>query len=260
MEKINPVSNIFYGRELLIATMHKKENVIAPILTEGMGVNCTVASNFDSDVFGTFSGEIERKNSPLDTVRNKALAAACNTSYKLIIASEGSFGPHPSSPFLSANEEIVVLLDLENNLEIVGRHFSVKTNFAQQTISNLGELIDFQKQIGFPEFGLIIRSKNSDHEVSILKDILDPNQLHHVVRDHLENGCVVTAETDMRATRNSTRMKNIELATLNLLENIKSICPSCSTPGFFSDRHHAWIALRIMPNANKIYKSVYLQV
>ena len=39
-------------------------------------------------------------------------------------------------------------------------------------------------------------------------------------------------ETDMRAMFNPTRMKNIELATLDLISKIQSFCPSCDTPGF----------------------------
>ena len=53
---------MFEGRRLLIATKHKKEQVIAPILEEGLGVQCFVPENYDSDIFGTFSGEIDRKD------------------------------------------------------------------------------------------------------------------------------------------------------------------------------------------------------
>jgi hypothetical protein len=66
---------MFEGRRLLIATKHQKEQVIAPILEEGLGVQCIVPENYDSDIFGTFSGEIDRKDTALETVRAKCLMA-----------------------------------------------------------------------------------------------------------------------------------------------------------------------------------------
>ncbi len=75
---------MFKGRTLLIATKHRKEQVISPILEEALGVKCIVSENIDTDVLGTFTGEVERTNSPLETARMK-----CE------LASEGSFGSHP---------------------------------------------------------------------------------------------------------------------------------------------------------------------
>lgn len=40
---------MFQGRKLLIATKHKKENVIAPIFEKEFGVNCFVSDKFDTD-------------------------------------------------------------------------------------------------------------------------------------------------------------------------------------------------------------------
>jgi hypothetical protein len=50
---------LFKNRRLLIATKHEKEKVIA--LLEKNGVICFVNENFDTDLLGTFTGEIERK-------------------------------------------------------------------------------------------------------------------------------------------------------------------------------------------------------
>jgi len=102
--------NIFDGRKLLIATKHQKEQVIAPILEEALGVHCVVAENFDTDTFGTFSGEIERENTPLATVRMKCLAAMSLMNIDLAGASEGYF-VRPSLPaFVRANDEYLILI------------------------------------------------------------------------------------------------------------------------------------------------------
>ena len=50
---------MFLGRKLFIATKHKKETVIAPIIEVALGVVCFTNLDFDTDILGTFCGEIE---------------------------------------------------------------------------------------------------------------------------------------------------------------------------------------------------------
>lgn len=50
--------NMFKGRTLVIATMHKKEQVISPILEKQLGVYCKTTTNLNTDNFGTFTGEL----------------------------------------------------------------------------------------------------------------------------------------------------------------------------------------------------------
>lgn len=87
---------MFEGRKVLIATKHKKELVIAPILEKELSISSYVSEQFDTDILGTFSGEIERKDDALTTLRNKCIHAANASNSDLVIASEGSFGAHPS--------------------------------------------------------------------------------------------------------------------------------------------------------------------
>lgn len=110
---------MFAGRKLVIATKHQKEAVIAPPIEKSLGVNCFVAKDFDTDQYGTFSGEIDRKLSPLDTARLKCYAAMKANTCDLAIASEGSFGPHPSMFFVPADDELLVLIDKKNELESI---------------------------------------------------------------------------------------------------------------------------------------------
>ena len=66
---------MFKGRKLVIATKHEKEKVIAPILEKELGVKCFVAPDLDTDLLGTFTGEVERKDDPIITARKKCLIA-----------------------------------------------------------------------------------------------------------------------------------------------------------------------------------------
>lgn len=99
----------FSGRHLLIATKHGKEKVIAPILESALNVKCFVATDLDTDKLGTFTGEVERTDSPLNTLRNKCLMAMELVDCNLVVASEGSFGTHPTAYFIHADDELLNL-------------------------------------------------------------------------------------------------------------------------------------------------------
>ena len=90
---------------------HRKEQVIAPILEEAFSVKCFVNESFDTDMLGTFSGEVERKHDPVSTARLKCLKAMKLNNCDLGIASEGSFGSHPSIVFANANDEFLIFID-----------------------------------------------------------------------------------------------------------------------------------------------------
>lgn len=222
---------MFENRAIVIATMHKKESVIAPLLEDSFNLKCIVPSEFDSDSLGTFSGEIERKSDPLSTLRQKCLIALKTSNTDLAIASEGSFGAHPSLFFAQANDELVMLLDTKNKIEIVARELSTETNFAAQTIKNEAELIEFAERVQFPSHGIIIRTDKKDYS-KIYKGITNWEDLKfHFEQIKKENGTAYV-ETDMRALFNPTRMKNIQKATQKLIVKMKSCCPKCQTPGF----------------------------
>tara|TARA_B110000116_G_C16594769_1_gene472242 strand:+ start:294 stop:461 length:168 start_codon:yes stop_codon:yes gene_type:complete len=55
---------MFKGRPLIIATKHEKEKIIAPLLEDNLGGISFVNPDFDTDMLGTFSGEVERKTDP----------------------------------------------------------------------------------------------------------------------------------------------------------------------------------------------------
>lgn len=222
---------MFKNRKLLIATQHHKEQVIAPIFEEGLGVHCFVPDNYNSDIFGTFSGEVERKNSAVATVRAKCLVAMEEFDCDLGIASEGSFGSHPSIFFAQADDEFLIFIDKKNDLEIIARELSLSTNFSGENIPNKQALQDFAVKIQFPAHAIILRTKPDDL-TAIVKGITSKNELEATFQDLMNKYGSVYAETDMRALYNPTRMGVIKIAAQKLLETIKTECPSCKTPGY----------------------------
>lgn len=213
---------MFNDRIAVLATMHRKEEAIAPILESELGMKIQVPADFDTDRFGTFTREIARSGDQFEAARKKAYSALEMVGGNLAIASEGSFAPHPSFPMLPCDREIVILIDTLNNLEIIGESISTETNFNHRRVSNYDEAYQFAMKVGFPEHKLVVIDQDK-----ILKGISDFEQLREAVSDRK-----VQLETDMRAMNNPTRMKAISTATRDLVKKLKSCCPACSTPGF----------------------------
>lgn len=222
---------MFQNRKLIIATKHQKEGVIAPMLEKALGVKCYTDADFDTDAFGTFTGETDRKNDAFITVREKCLSAMRLNQCDLGVASEGSFGPHPSLFFIPADDELLIFIDLKHNIEIIAREVSTSTNFNGKQIRDQNELMAFAQESGFPDHALILR-KSKDEISDLHKGITDIETLHFAFHSLCSQYGSVYAETDMRAMFNPTRMQVIEKATHTLVEKIKSVCPRCNMPGF----------------------------
>ncbi|QJP35466.1 hypothetical protein F0365_14190 [Nonlabens sp. Ci31] len=222
---------MFKGRGLVIATKHEKEKVIAPLLEKGLGVVCFIQEGFDTDTLGTFTGEIERELDPIAAARQKCLMAMEGSNCDLGIASEGSFGPHPSIFFVSADDEFLIFIDKKNKLEIIVRELSTETNFNGSDIKNEQELLDFADAVKFPSHGLILRKSKTDNSY-IIKGITNLEDLKKSFHLMLEKFNTVYAETDMRAMYNPSRMTVIKNAAKKLVDKVNSCCPQCNIPGF----------------------------
>ena len=228
MESSTP---FFTNRQVVIATKHGKEAVMAPILEKRLGVKVSVIENLDTDTLGTFTGEIERTSVPIDTLRKKCLMALEQSNYDIAIASEGSFGAHPTAFFAHANDELVMWLDTKNNLEVVARELTTDTNFAGSAIESEKQIREFAAKALFPSHRLILRNGENKKD-KIVKGIGEWNELITAYNELQEEYGMVYAETDMRAMHNPMRMRVIAKATSNLVDKLNALCPECQTPGF----------------------------
>jgi hypothetical protein len=222
------MTDLFVNRVAVLATMHRKEQAIAPLLEARLGLTVTVPPGFDTDGFGTFTGEIKRPADQLATARLKAEAALERTGETLALASEGSFGPHPYIPFVPCNRELVVLIDRQHGLEIVGECLSTETNYRQQRVTSVQEAQTFAAAVDFPRHGLLVRADNT----VIAKGLTTEETLATAVAMALRQATTVKVEADMRALYNPTRMGVIAQATAHLLEMMAQTCPACGCPGF----------------------------
>jgi hypothetical protein len=223
---------IFKNRSVVFLTKHGKEKVVKPILDKETGCIVVVETRFDTDKLGTFSREIKRRKSKLETARTKIKKGMKLLKVDIGIASEGSFGSHPmlSIPW---NVELVLLYDKKEKMEMFGMYESSETNLSQVTTKSYDEVLKFAEKAGFPEHYLILRPENENSK-SIIKDINSFDKLKDafiLCKSRSISGNVFI-ETDMRAYANPTRMKNIEKATQNLVSKLLNFCPKCGAPGY----------------------------
>lgn len=221
-----------YDNHAVLITKHNKEAVIKPLVEHHLHLPLHVIHDIDTDRFGTFSREIKRKKPQLDTARLKIKAAHNQSKARYVIASEGSFGSHPMLP-IPWNVELVVMVDFERKVEVIGVCENAKTNFAHQLLSTLDELLMFARECQFPSHGVLLRPDHEKHAF-IIKDVDNEQALTQAFQLCLQRSKThkVFVETDMRAHRNPMRMANIEKATQHMLANYLSVCPQCSCPGF----------------------------
>ena len=225
-----------HGACAVIATMHGKERVLAPLLEAALGVKCRLAPGLDTDRFGTFSRERAREGSAHDAARAKAVAALqLVPDARLAIASEGSFGPHPQIPFAPLGREVVLLVDRATGLEISGEDVTLDVRYAHTIARTAAEAEAFAERVGFPDHALIVMGCDGDQPdpaTALVKGITRPGALAAAVEAAIAQTSAAFVETDMRAHHNPTRMAAIARAGQDLVRRYASRCPACAHPGF----------------------------
>lgn len=226
----------YRNKVAVLTTMHGKEKVIGPVLNEGLGLIVGLAMGVNTDSFGTFSRDVERTGSQLDAARAKIAAGFKYAPLARVgLASEGSFGPHPFVPSVALGRELIVLIDRDRGLELIGHDASPTTNYGHAFVSCAEDAVAFAARARFPEHGLIVTGCDGEQpapERVLIKDIVDQDALVSAVRQTIGICGSAFIEVDMRAHRNPTRMAAIERAAHDLVRHYLSKCPTCASPGF----------------------------
>ncbi len=230
---INNGHSFFNDRSAVLITLHKKEEVIFPLL-KPLGMKLSVLNSIDTDQFGSFIRDVPRTGTQLEAARLKAKKALDISGADIAIASEGSFGPHPQLFFVPANIELIVFIDTVHEIEVAGWEVSSETSFSQAEVESVKEAIHFSTTCGFPTHGIVVRPNQGNSDAMLFKGIINEDVLEEAVMRciNVSKDRKAWIETDMRAMYNPTRMKVIEKAALNLLRKLQSVCPVCLWPGF----------------------------
>ena len=148
----------FNGKKLHVVSRHEKYRYIAPPLVPATGLVVEPFTGIDTDLLGTFSGEVERTMAPLDCAREKCRLAAAYFSEGYLLASEGSFGPHPAFGLLSAGEEWLLFYDIAEKKEIIVRDVTLDICFTGERLTDEAACLSFLDKVGFPDQKVIVKS------------------------------------------------------------------------------------------------------
>lgn len=191
-----------------------------------------VAVEIDTDIFGTFAGEVPRTSSPLDTAITKARRGMEVSGLSIGLASEGSFGPFAQVPMLLANTEIIVLVDDEHGIAIHESDFVVSPPTLYVEVMDGDDITSLLEQAQFPSHGLIVRPLHKMQP--IVKGIHDEETLVAAIERCMNKSSddVVIVQSDLRAHHCPSRREVIRNVAEKLAQRMSSLCPHCECPGW----------------------------
>jgi hypothetical protein len=213
----------------VMPTMHDKGRLIAPAFKEILDMTIEEV-HIDTDVLGTFSGEIERTGTSLETAIKKAQLGIEASGAPYAIASEGSIGPDPFMPFVNADIETMVFIDEILGIQVQATHKSNEI-LAFTTDTTKGNLEKLLTKFDFPNHAVIVKPRDGTGAIKGIKNLLD-------LEKAIEKSCTVSSdgqaiiESDLRAMSSPSRQKNISDAGLKLVRRLAQTCPECTIPGW----------------------------
>lgn len=223
----------YAGLAAVLATRHGKERALN-LPMRRLGLSIRTVPDLDTDSLGTFSGEIARRGTPLETVIAKARLGMKASGLPLALANEGSFGPHPANPFVPADFELLVLVDDERGIIVKESLLSHRTCHSEFEADHLDAFLPWLHRIGFPRQAVIVRPANAAPGEMLFKGLADEDSLARAIERCATasvNGRVVL-QPDLRAHHSPQRMRLIRQLGWRMAARLASLCPACRSPGY----------------------------
>lgn len=221
----------YEARRASLATKHDKGRLVAPAMRDHLGL-VVVEVPVDTDVLGTFSGEVARPGSQWETAVAKARLGMRQMGCSLGLASEGSIGPSDALPLVLADVELVVLVD-DDLGTVIGEYEAevappaITVDVRPEELSS----VPFDRA-GFPEHGLIVRPVGAwEPMVKGIHDVADLERAVVAAAAVSPEG-VARVESDLRAHHHPRRQQVIRRAAERLAQRLAVRCPRCTAPGW----------------------------
>lgn len=226
--------SLYAGRTVVMTTKHGKERCVSLPFRVGLGAQITAAEGIDTDLLGTFTGEVPRVGTPREVVVRKARLGMASTGLPLGLASEGSFGPDPVVPLLPLHLEVLAFVDDERGIELYEQAATTETNFDHAVVSTVADLERFLGRVGFPTHALIVRPHRGAVECGIRKGLQTDAELDEAIQAsaRCSDDGLAQVETDMRAHLNPTRARLIRRLAFKLALRLRRQCSRCDAPGW----------------------------
>ncbi|MDO9622259.1 MAG: hypothetical protein Q7I91_10200 [Moraxellaceae bacterium] len=227
--RLNHTVPTFYRAHFGLLTLHGKESIIAPALTQRWQARLTSSTAFNTDSLGTFSGEVERSLSPVECALHKARLALTLTGAEYGLGSEGSFNTSVWG-FGVVNQELVACVNNKTDWFVVGSHTTF-VSVAECRYGNAEARQLFWRNLQAGQGVMLISeahtAKGVESEAEAIA-ILNDWYGEHIPAD-------LRIRYDLRAHQSPMRQANIALALENLMMRLESTCRQCGRPGFWPD-------------------------
>lgn len=223
------VKSQYNNQVAAMATMHDKGRLVSEHFQNILQMKIEEV-RVDTDALGTFSGEIERTGTHLETAFRKARLGLEATGLPYAIASEGSVGADPQLIFINANIETMVFIDEILGIQI---HETYKSNdiVAFTTTTQEDNLQEFLLKADFPNHKVIVKPKDGPGAIKGIGTLSDLQKAVRKARTISSDGEAII-ESDLRAMSSPSRQRNISIAASKLAKRLSQICPECLTPGW----------------------------
>lgn len=226
----------YEGVAVAFLTRHGKQHLLRPTLEDALRCRIVHTDAYDTDLLGSFTGEVARAGGALEAARRKASLGMDLLGLDVGLGSEGSFGADPVGGMLPWDHEILVWVDRARGLEVTGMAQGPAMH-GRLELHDAAALDEATAALGFPSHALVLRTSGAaspSDAVPMYKGLVDRGALRRAFDDcraASHDGGVVL-ETDLRAHCNPTRQRLIAAAARDLVHRLRSICPACASPGF----------------------------
>jgi hypothetical protein len=218
-------------KRIALATKHGKMNQIAPWFDALPEYKLEIAE-IDTDIFGTFSGEIARAQTPRETAIAKARAGADLLAAEFGLASEGTIGPHPQMPWINSDHELLALVSQDGEIVLVETYLSTDIHAHAEMVLPGVDIETLTKKLDFPNHAAIVTGVIEGQSFAY-KGITESSALSSALERLFSSRATdVKVETDFRAMFSPSRQLNISKCAERLVQRIASNCPECNQIGW----------------------------
>ena len=228
---MTPTARPYRGRTVTFATIHGKEQLAAEPFRQMLGARVTTPNGLNTDLLGTFAGDIPRTLSPIDAARVKARLGMHIDNTALGLASEGTFAATPNSPGLVENTELLLFIDDMLQIEVVEISRVMSPLPGPRTISDRDAGLEFATRIGFPRQGIVLATSDGNGP-TWQKELRTTAELTRALDALFATKNEVTIQPDYRAHACPTRAEHLRALAAQLAQRLATPCPACSAPGW----------------------------
>ena len=238
-------SDVYRGATVVFGTQHGKEAQVAPAFLTILGATVVAPTVLDTDQFGTFTGDVPRKLSPLDSARAKARLAMASTGGSLALASEASYGSLMGMGW-AGHEEILVFVDDGRGIEIVEGYRTLGTPGRVLRAAAYADISQELTRAGWPAQAVIVRpaSPTAGAVGGLTKGITDLDTLADAIAgaSELSVDGLALIEPDLRAHHNPSRRDVLTHLGVSVAQRLATACPVCASPGWGKTRTYSGLA------------------